>query len=278
MKSKLRRLASRIAEQSMENVRYLVADARARLASGDSMVPPESLVFVGTGDFEAVGEQFKGHLIELAGLMPDHQVLDVGCGIGRIAIPLTSYLSAKGGYRGIDIVKKGIRWCNSRITRRYRNFRFIHTDIHNRTYNRNGHLKADTFRFPFDDASFDVVLLTSVFTHMLPADVSNYLGEISRVLKPGGRMLATFFLLNKESNALLKAGRAEFGLVRQSGVHAVRHTDRPEDAVGYDEDHVLDELRRVGLDLVQPIHYGSWCGRPNFLSYQDMVIAEKPHA
>ena len=47
--------------------------------------------------------------------------------------------------------------------------------------------KASEYTFPYEDGEFDVVVLTSVFTHMLPDDVAHYLDEIARVLKPGGR-------------------------------------------------------------------------------------------
>lgn len=50
------------------------------------------------------GEQFLQYFIELGGLKPSDRVLDVGCGIGRLAIPLTQYLDARGGYAGLDIV------------------------------------------------------------------------------------------------------------------------------------------------------------------------------
>lgn len=74
-------------------------------------IPPESLIFVGDGDFIKIGERFCNFLIDLAGLQKSHHVLDAGCGIGRIAIPLTKYLLANGEYWGFDIVKSGINWC-----------------------------------------------------------------------------------------------------------------------------------------------------------------------
>src|SRR5262249_6440676 len=52
------------------------------------------------------------------------------------------------------------------------------------------------FVFPYADASFDFVFLTSVFTHMLPAEVAQYLREVRRVLRPAGRCPAAFFFLH----------------------------------------------------------------------------------
>ena len=45
-------------------------------------------------------------LYSTAQLSPDHRVLDIGCGTGRMAIPLTSFLSKKGSYEGFDIVRR----------------------------------------------------------------------------------------------------------------------------------------------------------------------------
>jgi protein-L-isoaspartate O-methyltransferase len=49
---------------------------------------PES-VFVGDGDYRAIGAEYLGHFVRLGGLKPSDRVLDIGCGIGRMAVPLT---------------------------------------------------------------------------------------------------------------------------------------------------------------------------------------------
>ncbi len=178
-----------------------------RFKHRSSMVPNKSRIFVGAGDFEAIGLEFRKYFIELAGLQPTHRVLDVGCGIGRMAIPLTNYLSASGpgddkddvSYCGFDIVRDGVEWCQKRITPRFRNFQFRHSDVFNKYYNANGMHQACQYKFPYGSEYFDTCFLTSVFTHMLPADLENYVGEISRVLKVDGVCLFTFFILNEES-------------------------------------------------------------------------------
>lgn len=118
-------------------------------------------------------------------------MLDVGCGSGRMALPLTGYLNSEGRYAGFDISQKAIAWCQEHITSAHPNFQFEVSDIYNSLYNPKGKYQSLDFRFPYPDASFDVVFLTSVFTHMFPPDVEHYLDEISRVLKPGGRCLCT---------------------------------------------------------------------------------------
>lgn len=87
-------------------------------------------------------------------------------------------------------------------------FHFQHSNVYNKYYNPHGKVRAQDFQFPFDDESLDFVFLTSVFTHMLPSDLENYLSEISRVLKTGGKCLITFFILNEESESLVRSGRS----------------------------------------------------------------------
>jgi len=243
-----------------------------------SLIPPLDRMFDGTRDyavFKANGDEFLRYYIELCQLRPDETILDVGSGIGRKTVPLTRYLNEFGTYEGIEIVQAGVDWCQQRITRKYPNFRFQQIDVFNTYYNPVGTTKASEYRFPFDDAHFDFVTLGSVFTHLLPADVENYLSEIARVLKPGGRCMITFFLLNQESFELIDSDKSTLNLRHGAGMYRVLDTAMPERTIGYDEQCIMELYRKHGLAIQQPTHYGAWCGRQQFLSYQDIVIATK---
>src|SRR6516162_4477530 len=104
----------------------------------DELVPPEELYYKGDGDFAWVGNEFLGFFRELGKLQPHEKVLDVGCGVGRMAVPLTGYLNAQGSYDGFDIAKPGIDWCRDKITPRFPNFRFHLVDLYNKFYNPRG--------------------------------------------------------------------------------------------------------------------------------------------
>jgi SAM-dependent methyltransferase len=243
--------------------------------SRTDLCPPESLIYVGSGEFKETGEEFLKYFIELAGLKPFNSVLDAGCGIGRMAIPLTGYLDIRGRYEGFDVMDHGIKWCQGHITRRYPNFNFQLVDIYNQGYNPKGKWRASEYRFPFEDSTFDLVCMTSVFTHMLPADMENYFCEVARVLKPGGRSLITFFLLNIESLDLIHRKVSTRAFDYQMNGYCTTNPSEPEEAIAYPEAHIRGLYQEYGLNISQPIRYGSWPGREAFLSYQDIVIAEK---
>jgi SAM-dependent methyltransferase len=248
--------------------------------ASDHLVPPVELIFDGTttaADFKSIGEAFVRHfLIERAGLKPNGRVLDVGCGTGQKARPLTRYLDPTGRYDGFDIVPEGIRWCQTEYAA-FGNFSFRLADIFNTHYRRDGPSKAEEYVFPYEDASFDVVFLSSVFTHLLPRAIENYLGEISRVLVPGGRCVITFFLLNRESRRGMEEGRNSiaFPHAHESGKCRVADARSPETAVAYEEDFVRDLHERFGLTVAE-ISYGFWCGREELYGcLQDVIISLK---
>lgn len=244
-------------------------------------IPPVDLMkTVGSpsaDSYVAVGRQFFRIFRHYGGLKPSDRVLDVGCGCGRIAGPLTEYL-VTGTYDGFDVVPQLVTWCTENITPLHANFRFAHVDVANSFYYERGATRAAQFRFPYEDGAFDFTVLTSVFTHMLLDDFRHYVGEVTRTLKPGGTALMTFFLLNDESRRMKVTPRSAFRFRRSywhplSGVR-VQSRARPEGAVAYPEETVRSVLRMGGLE-VQQVLFGSWCGRDRAVSGQDIVIARK---
>jgi SAM-dependent methyltransferase len=227
--------------------------------------------FVGHSDFVDTGTEFLGHFVELGGLQPSDHVLDVGCGIGRMARPLSGYLSREGSYDGFDVNRQGIGWCRRRY-RRHPNFRFQVADLHNRRYNPRGGQPASTYRFPYADRTFDFVICTSVLTHLLEGEADHYVAEIARVLAPGGRALATFFLLDDRSRAAIADGVAGLPFLDPEGEVAVVSEEVPEEAVAYDRAWIEAALSRHGLELLA-VHEGTWTGAEDGVSFQDLVVA-----
>lgn len=110
---------------------------------------------------------------------------------------------------------------------------------------------------------------------MLPGEVDNYLSEIARVLRPDGRCLITYFLLNKESLGLLAEGRTTIDFRHDFGVYRVKEKETPEAAVAYREEYVRSLYEKHGLRMAEPIRYGKWCDRAHGKGLQDVVVATK---
>jgi SAM-dependent methyltransferase len=228
-------------------------------------LPPLRLRDVGQGDFRAIGDGLASLLVR-HGLGSDHRVLDIGCGVGRVAIPLTRVLSSRGSYEGLDIVKRWIRWCRRNITSRHPNFRFTHASIYNSHYNRSG-VPAAEFRFPYDDASFDFAFATSVFTHLDIDAAKHYLREAHRVLKPGGVLVATFFLWDDAvTNPALdfKVDRGQYRLLDEHD---------PDWAIAFDS-RILDTLLPPAGWRDRTIAHGRWRGAAEG-EFQDVVRVVK---
>lgn len=265
---KLRRLIRR--------VYYLPVDLLDSITGKrDALTPPKGRVFIGSGDFIKQGNNILQQFIELGGLKKNARVLDVGCGIGRLAVPLTRYLDEDGSYEGFDVVKSGIDWCNKRISKQFSNFKFTHIDLKNDLYNLETEVQAKDFIFPYRENEFDFVFLTSVFTHMMPDDVEAYLKQIHRVLQKGGTCFATFFIMNEENKQLMQATDGikfnySFGNYYQHNVHV------KEANIAFEETY-LDKLFSETGFTVENKCFGYWPGREKEKStdFQDIVILKK---
>jgi len=248
-------------------------DFAARLLNGKRHWPSLALRrYAGPlANLEASGAEFVAYLKLLCGANSESQILDIGCGFGLVALALDSYLAPTGKYVGLDINAAAIRWATRHVSSRMPNFSFIHLDIKNDAYNPNGLQSADDLVLPMADASFDIVLLKSVFTHLRPREVTNYLHEIARLLGPRGVCLSTFFLLNEAQASLHSRGLNSLDF--RFGADAFRYAfrDLPELAIGFAEEAMRAMAAEAHL-AVSEIRYGNWSGRPDGLSYQDVVL------
>lgn len=241
--------------------------------------PPKRLNFVGSSEFKKIGDEFLNYFKKHGKITSKDTVLDIGSGIGRMAIPLTHFLDPElGEYYGFDIDKRGIAWCVKNITPRYSHFHFDYVDIYNKYYNKKGKIRADKFTFPYEDEQFDFIFATSVFTHMLPEQIKRYLKEIKRVLKNDGKIFLTFFSIDDVAKQNMKKGNSycDFSFTHETENNCLySHKDMPEAETGYIEQWIIKQLQYMGMDDHLKIYHGSWSGREDSYSYQDIICAQK---
>ena len=143
----------------------------------DRVFPPNPSAFMSSAEQTAhesvkATETMGSYLAEL-GDTKDLDILDYGCGWGGETLWVARRVRSACG---VDVDAKAIAQARTALaTSGARNCRF--------------ELSADG-RLPFPDASFDAVLSTDTFEHVM--DLPLAFREIARVLRPGGSLLTRF--------------------------------------------------------------------------------------
>ncbi len=242
-------------------------------------VPPRGMIYTGRPcspkQFIQEGEEQLNFLKDQIKLTTTDFILDIGSGIGRTAIPLSHFLSPEARYEGFDVVKLGVDWCNKKIKPQFLNFGFTYVALSNDLYN-DSEKKAATFKFPYQENYFDKVFSFSVFTHMQIEEISHYLGEIYRVLKPGGLSLNTFFLYDAETeNALTKDATFSFPFKKQG--YSLMDEKTKSGNIAIEISFLKSMAAEKKLELVSITH-GFWKEysiKKYNSQYQDMVVFKK---
>ncbi len=221
-----------------------------------------------------IGKAWVQTFIELAGLSSSDRILDLGCGPGRMAIGIGERFDWTNRYLGFDIDRAGIEFAQRAITAPHPEFRFEHLDVRNHYYNPRGATDSLATTFPAADGTFDFAFATSLFTHFFSAEFRRYVAEVSRCLAPGGRFLATFFLLDSIAADAARRGVEVRRFTHRIDEHATaQNRNSPGKAVAFRFTFVEATLMAAGFrDIVH--HCGTWGGHPGRHS-QDIVVAHK---
>lgn len=126
-------------------------------------------------------------LPDLGGL----RVLDMGCGTKLVQAFLAHDLPV-GHYTGVDLYREMIDFLAATVDDP--RFDFHHVDTHNAMYNPGGVPLDAATRLPLPEASFDLISLFSVFTHLEPHDYVAMLRLLRRYVAPGGTLVFSLFV------------------------------------------------------------------------------------
>ncbi len=114
-----------------------------------------------------------GYYFDLANLKPGEKVLDLGSGSGMDSFVAALHVTKTGKVTGIDMTDKQIEKALALANE---------NGIENVAFNQ-GYIED----LPFEDETFNVVISNGVIN--LSADKDKVFKEVSRVLKPGGRLV-----------------------------------------------------------------------------------------
>lgn len=123
------------------------------------------------------------------------RILDLGCGSGRVIRHLPAM--TKASLYGVDVNAERVRWCSDNLE---------------------GSFTVNQLTPPLDfpEGYFDVVYLISVFTHLRTETQRAWLGELQRIVKPGGVALASFH--DEDQPGLPQTGKA-LNALKMDGVY-----------------------------------------------------------
>ncbi|MBG0564375.1 class I SAM-dependent methyltransferase [Actinoplanes aureus] len=111
-------------------------------------------------------------LLDRADVRPGQDVLDIGCGTGNLLIALAERASGVH-LNGIDPDPAGLRRARRKARRAGAKIEFK---------------QAYAGSLPFPDASLDRVLSSFMLHHLGEEETARAMGEIKRVLRPGGQL------------------------------------------------------------------------------------------
>ena len=233
------------------------------------IIPSPGSVFntcesVASKSFFEVGQQLCNYFSQIIKIQKNYNVLEIGCGVGSLALALSKYLSS-GSYYGIDNDRNCIDWCRSKISLAYPQAHFNYLPVES---------KLQSIKLPYSDKSMDFVFSTAFFSSLNPEDVKIYLMEISRVLKNGGKCIILYFLWNPFIEIVCKDNRSSVKMTENLGEYKNISNPLKEKAISFHESNVIQWHESNNL-LIQEIIYGNWSGNSTNNFYQDIVVSIK---
>lgn len=145
-----------------------------------------------TSTVAVVTDRFTDLVIDRLGAGDGARVLDLGCGVGKPAVRLAR--AAEVEIVGITVSRDQVEQANDRA-RQERLAERVRFEV------------ADGTDMPFADDSFDAVMAFESIQHM---DRDEVLRDVGRVLRPGGRLVATDLVERADTDRTTSSANATF--------------------------------------------------------------------
>jgi hypothetical protein len=240
--------------------------------------------------FERSREKELPFLATVAHLNLDSTTLDFGCGLGRLASAFASSKGKYGAYYGWEPELEALQWLK-RVYAHDPKFRFGGTQLPsemNYVTNKGNYSSVDKnfgskseaapditqLKNLMDGKRFDLQFSSSVFTHMWSTDIISTLKSFEHIASDSSVFVNTWLIVDSFAQQSLDRGSADRRLpIEINGVLTYSHSN-PLVCTVYRQEQMELIYKESGHQITD-IHYGSWSGRSNGVTYQDIVVSKR---
>jgi SAM-dependent methyltransferase len=219
-------------------------------------------------------------LMNHAGLTPGGSILDYGCGLGRLAYAASHFLTQDGAYFGYEPNQDALRFLKSAYSD-LSNFHFggaqltktaDYIAVKENRGNPEGIEATDVDIADLVNRSIDVQFSSSVFTHMWMEPIIGVLQQFTKLLSIQGTCVNTWLIIDDFAAYTLRCGVADRKLPFKINGAWTYLEENPLMCTAYELKDVEAVYAAAG-HKIEAILWGSWSGRDNGTTYQDIVIS-----
>ena len=228
-------------------------------------------------------------IISAAQLNKESVTLDFGCGFGTLAAAFKLDDSEGGSYYGYDTNPQAVKFCKDAYSEEDK-FTFFGPQI-DRTTNYVTNKRIATADDAFSrrkkayPSSEDIAKLLglklfncqfslSVFTHMWPEDAIETLKVFREFSTKDATFINSWLILDDLASSNVNQGKADRNLpIEVGGIHTYSQLN-PLVCTAYPIEKLHNVYSEAG-HVITDIRFGSWSGRENGVTYQDIVISKQ---